>query len=452
MKIIIVGGGKVGRTLTTQLAHSNHEVTVIETQEKILKKIIDSADATGVLGSGIDKETQLEAGVDRCDMFIAVTEADEINMMASIIANQLGAPTTLARVRRPEYTENMEFIREGLGITRLINPERESSIKIYETLKYPPASTVETFMDGTAGIVGFVLSHKNPLVDKPLKNIHKFYKDILVCIVERNNEVFIPNGEFILRVGDKVHITADPNSLEGFFNGCGYTTTTAEKILIVGGGQIGYYLTERLLAQGKEVKVIEIDPKRAEFLSGEFPDAHIVLADGTDHDTLLEERAPMYDALIAATGIDEENIILAIYAQSKGIPEIIPKISTDPLEIITHQLNLDSIIVPKDIIADEILRFVISRLSTRTSEMEALHRMVMDQVHGVQFKVKQGFSKIGVPLKDYRLKPDTLVALIQRNNEILYPSGNTAIEIKDKVLIVTKDENIDNIEDVVLNE
>jgi trk system potassium uptake protein TrkA len=449
MKIVIVGAGKVGEVLCRDLSSEGYDIVLIEINRERLSYIIDIADITGVVGNGAAHDTQIEAGVDSADVFIAVSEHDEINIIASIIAKKLGAKHTIARVRSPEYSTNMTFAQRELGISVMINPEKESAKAITDVLKFPSSFIVETFMQNKVHIVGFDVIEGNPIIDKSLMEINITDEKILICVVERNGEIHIPDGRFVIRLGDKIHVTGTVKAINEFILKCNYSTKRMRNIMIIGGGDMAYYLGKELSSKGIRFKIIEINEERADFLSQSFPNAIIIHGDGTRQELLMEQRIESYDAVVAGTPIDEENIILSLFSASAGVSKNITKISRNLLKPIADKLELDTVITPKKIIADSIIRYVRSVDNIMGSRVVNLHRLVDEEVEAIQFLISEESKAIGIPLKDLKTKPSILFACIKRGDSIIYPGGNDFILKGDQVLVVTKEKYMDEFDKVL---
>lgn len=450
MKIVIVGAGKVGEVLCKDLSSEGYDIVLIETDKDRMEDIIDMADITGLVGNGASHDIQIEAGVEDTDIFIAVTEHDEINIIASIIAKKLGAKHTIARVRSPEYSDNVNFAQKELGITLMVNPERESAKAIMDILKFPSAYNVDTFMQGKVNIVEFLVQENSPMENLALKDIKVTDEKMLICAVYREGKAYIPNGDFVIKSGDRIHVTGTVKSINEFIINCNYSTKPIRSVLIVGGGEMSYYLTGELLSKKIRVKLIEVNEERAEYLSQAFPNAIIIYADGTDHEVLLQQRIETYDAVISSTTIDEENIVLSMFAESVGIEKNIVKISRNTLKPIAERIGLDSVITPKKIIADFIIKYVRSTLNKKGSRVENLHRIVNDEIEAIQFHITEESDAIEIPLKDLKTKPGVLVACIRRGEKIIFPGGDDFVIVGDRVLVVTGKKYFDEFDDILV--
>lgn len=450
MKIVIVGAGKVGEVLCKDLSSEGYDIVLIETNRKRLENIIEVADITGLVGNGASYDIQIEAGVKDCDIFIAVSEHDEINIIASIIAKKLGAKHTIARVRSPEYSDNVNFAQKELGITLMVNPEKESAKAIMDILKFPSTHSVETFMNGKVNIVEFTVLENSPINNMALKDINITKEKILIVSVYREGTVFIPNGNFVFQAGDKINVTGTVRAINEFIINCNYSTKPIKSVLIVGGGELAYYLTEELLNKRIRVKLIEINDERASYLSEAFPNAIIIKDDGTDHEALLEQRIESYDAVISTTTIDEENIMLSMFAESLGVKKNIVKISRDILKPIAEKIGVDTIITPKKVVADNIIKYVRSILNTKGSRVENLHRLIGGQIEAIQFQITEESEALEIPLKDLKTKPGVIVACIRRGEKIIFPGGEDFVIKGDRVLVVTSNKYFDEFEDVMV--
>ncbi|NLY63303.1 MAG: Trk system potassium transporter TrkA [Erysipelothrix sp.] len=450
MEIVIMGGGKVGEKLCETLSSNKHNIVLIEQNEHLLEKLINTYDINGFIGNGAAIETQRESGVASSDIFIAVTEKDEINIIAAILAKRLGAQYTVARVRNPEYATDLQFVRESLGISLLVNPEYETAHNIARMLNFPASLSVESFVGEQVSIIELVIEEGSVLDRLNLIEFRKKYEKVIIVAINRQGEIIIPAGDDQLHVGDHIHITGPNKELIRFsLKTLQDHQLTINSALIVGGGRIGYYLLEELRKSHVQVKLIENNEGLAENLSFHFTDAEIIVADGTDQDILDEEAIDQYDAFISLTGIDEENLMMSIYAHHRGVKKVITKLDRKRLlEIIDHQ-NLGSIVTPKQLVANEIIQFVRSRQESRYANVEALYRMVDNRVEAWQFKIKEASPVYQVPLSSLNLKDHLLVAYIIRNNKVIFPTGSDRIELGDQVIVITKDHKLKDIADIV---
>lgn len=449
MKIVIVGAGKVGEALCRDLSSEGNDIVLIEQNQKTLEKVMEISDITGIVGNGADVNIQKEAGVDSSKIFLAVTESDELNIIACIIAKRLGAKDTIARVRKPEYSTNVEFMKQNFGISMMINPEQASAMDILNTLKYPCAFNVENFLDNKVNLVELVVEENSPLENLMLKDYRLTKEKILICAVERDGEVTIPTGDFVLKRGDRFFVTGTSRALKEFITKCDYKNGIIKSVFIVGGSRIAFYLTKLLLDKKINVKLFEIDPHVAEVFAESYPEITVINGDGTDQELLLEEGIGNYDAVVSLTGIDEENIIISMFSISQNVPKNITKINRNIMKTIVDKLDLDTIITPKKIIADRIIRFVRSQINTRGSKLENFHRILDNKVEVIHFSITKDSKALNIPLMDLPTISNLLIACIKRKNEIIYPGGRDVIKIGDEVLVVTKEKYLDEFDGII---
>ncbi len=450
MNIVIVGDGKVGATLVEHLSGEGHNVVVIDRDQKIVEQMVNSFDVMGICGNGANCEVQLEAGVDSADLFIAATSSDELNILSCLMAKKAGAGHTIARVRNPDYLNQLPFFKDALGLSMIVNPELDAANEIAKLLRFPNAINIETFYRGLVDLVELKIEQGNPLCNMQLTEIfNKFDVKILVCAVQRKNEVIIPRGDFILQAGDKIHVTAPRGVLVSFFKQLKIYKHRTKNIMIIGGGKMGYYLARQLCETGGyNVKIIENDLERCEKLCELLPQADIIQGDGTDRRILLEQGLEGQDAFVALTTIDEENIISSMYASSLGVSKTVAKVNRVSYEVL-ESIGMDSAISSKAIAANRIIAYARAlENSGEESSVQTLYKLVGGQVEALEFKIEADFSEIDIPLRDLKLKRDTLIACIIRNHKVIYPGGNDCIELGDRVVIVTKSNHVSSINEI----
>ena len=451
MKIVIVGAGVVGEALCSELSQINNDVVLIERNEDILNKIIEKNDVTGLAGNGASYENLLEAGVDSADIFIAVTEADELNIISCIIARKLGAKYTIARVRNPEYSTNMRFVREELGISMMINPEEEAAKTIMNTLKFPNAESVDTFFSNRANILELLIEKDSQLVGFQLKNLESHLKEkVIICIVERENNIIIPTGDFILAENDTIYVTGTNDAVASFYDKMGYKKSKdINSVMLIGGGTLSHYLLKRLIKEKKQVKVIEKEREIAKKLSNSYLNAIVVEGDETDQEFLLNEGIGRYDAVVSLTDNDEENMVLSMFAKSVNSGKIITRMNRTLLLPILEKYEFCTPIVPKRVISDIIIRVVRSKMNVKGSKMYTLHRFSNNMVEAIVFEINDKSKSIGIPLKDLAILPEVIIAGILRRDELTYPGGNDMIEANDKVMIITTRKGVEDFDDIL---
>lgn len=450
MNIIIVGDGKVGATLVEHLSIEGHNVVVIDRDQKNVEQIVSSFDVMGICGNGANCEIQLEAGVDSADLFIAATSSDELNILSCLMAKKAGAAHTIARVRNPDYLNQLPFFKDALGLSMIVNPEYDAANEIAKVLRFPNAINIETFYRGRVDLVEIKIDEGNPLCNMQMTDIfNKFGIKILVCAVQRKNEVIIPRGDFIFKAGDRIHITAPRGVLVDFMKKLKIYKHRTKNIMIIGGGKMGYYLARQLCETGGyDVKIIENDFERCEKLCELLPNADIIHGDGTDREILLEQGLDGQDAFVALTTIDEENIIASMYASSLGVIKTVAKVNRVSYEVL-ESIGMDSAFSSKAIAANRIVAYARAlENSGEESSVQTLYKLVGGQVEALEFKIETDFSQIDISLRDLKLKRDTLIACIIRNHKVIYPGGNDCIELGDRVVIVTKSNHISSINEI----
>lgn len=451
MKIVIIGDGKVGYKLAKQLSEENYDVVVIDNNEKKLKEAINNLDINCFAGDGVSATVQEEAGVPSADLVIACASTDELNMLSCLIARRLGAKHTIARVRNPIYYQQIDILKEDLRLSMVVNPEFAVANEIARNLIFPDASKVETFVKGRIELVEVPLREDSAMVGNKLADMYrKFQIKILVCAIQRGKDVFIPDGDFVLQAGDKLHIAATHKEIEAFFRKMGKQRRKIENVLICGGGRVGFYLAKKLSAMKMQVKIIEHQHEKCEYLCEQLPDVTVIEGDATDHDLLLEEGVRDADALIALTGVDEENIIMGLFAKKQGVHKIIAKVNEDSRAQMIEGFGIDSIVSAKTATADAIFSYVRARQNSLDSvNVEAMYRLVDDRVEALEFIINRETNYTNIPLKDLKLKPNNLIACIGRKRQIIIPSGNDSMQVGDSVVIVTKSKKIQDITDVL---
>ena len=455
MKVIIVGGGKVGELLCADFSNTFDEVTIIDTNERRVEKLVETYDISGLIGNGANSDILLEADAANADMFISVTTSDEINMIACIAAKQIGARYTIARIRNPEYSKTKEFIKQSLGIDLMVNPEYEAAKQIFYMLKYPTAIKVESFSNNQFNILEVIINENSILRGVSLIE-SKNYIDFpsLVCLVERQGNVFVPRGNYVFEVGDKVHITASNKNLKKFYKLLGNKANLEKKVtssLIIGASKIAYYLVDFLQKASFYTKVIEIDKEKAITLSETYPEIDVIWADGSDRDTLIEEGIQTFDSCISLTGLDEENIIINLYADKLGIKKTVAKVNRASLKQIAEDIGQYSYITPKEIVGNIIKKYTKSLQGSRASDIENFYRIANSKAEVIEFKITSDHSRvIGTKLKDLNINNNTLIAFIIRNNKQIFPNGDDEIKVNDNVVVVNYQQKLEHIDDILV--
>ena len=449
MKIVIAGAGVVGESLCSELSAEGNDVILIEKEEKILNKLVETYDITGLVGNGASYETLLEAGTDTADIFIAATESDELNIISSIIAKKLGTKFTIARVRNPEYSSNMQFVREGLGISLMINPEQETAKSIANKLMFPVALSVENFFGQRAGFISIRVQKDNFLNGMQLKELEFSSKDkVIICTVRRGEDVFIPSGDFTILEGDIVHIAGSKEAVHKFYDKIEKSNLKIDSALLVGGGTISHYLIGKLLENRIKVKVIENNKERAEKLSEAYPKAIVIRGDEADQEFLMQEGINNYDSTVILTDSDEENTVITMFVNSITNSKLITKMNRTLMLSILEKNTRTSTVVPKKVISDMIISVVRSKTNMRGSTMSFLYRLE-SQVEFITFEINKNSVAIDIPLKELKIKKGTLIASILRDGKMIFPGGNDAIKINDSVMVVTTASSIEDFDDIL---
>lgn len=450
MKIIIVGCGKVGLTLAEQLNNEGHDITVIDKDGKKLRTVTDNIDVMGVEGNGAIYQVQIEAGIKNADLLVATTNSDELNMLCCLIAKKAGNCHTIARVRNPEYSNEIRYIAEELNLSMSINPELAAATEISRLIRFPSAIKIDPFANGRAELMKFIIPEDSILNNMQVYEVvPRLHCTILICAVERGQEVIIPGGSFTLKSGDKISFVGSQSEVTEFFHQIGIAQNAIKTAMFVGGGKITYYLAKMLEHTRIKVKIIEQNLKRCNELSELLPKAMIIHGDGTDQQLLLEEGICQTEAFAALTGFDEENIMLSLYASSRSKAKLITKINRIAFEEVIQQLNLGSIIYPKLITADSIVSYVRAMQNSVGSNVETLYKIAANKAEALEFRVGNEPSIIGTPLEKHSFKDNLLVACINRSGKIIIPRGKDTIEKGDTVIIVTTHSGLNDLKDIL---
>ena len=450
MKILIIGDGKVGSTIVNHLSKEGHEITVLDNNPQVIENIVDTYDVMGISGNGASYEILKSAGAGKCDLVVACTNSDEINIISCLICKKLGAKYAIARVRNYDYNEQVEQMREDFGIDMTINPELETAIDILNIVKFPEAQRVDSFADGKVDLIELYVPDNSPLIGKTLFSIRSEYKvKVLICAVQRGDQVFIPTGQFTFEPKDKIHITSSRANLKEFIDKLGYVNHKIKNIMIIGGGRTSVYLTERLIENGCNVKIIEKDYEKCKELSSLLPKADIIFGVESNQGLLESEGLDRMDAVICLTGLDEENIIVSMYAHQRNISKVIAKVDKSSFASILNEIGTATIVSPKETTANRIVSYVRSNENIHGSNVITLYKLLGNQVEAVEFIAKKNSKVISIPIKDLKVKNNTLIAAIIRKEEVIIPSGNDTIIESDLVIIITKGEYLDDLDDIM---
>ncbi|MCI8381246.1 MAG: Trk system potassium transporter TrkA [Lachnospiraceae bacterium] len=452
LQIIIVGCGKVGRTLVEQLSREGHDITIVDRDAEKVQTISSLYDVMGVTGNGASYSVQMDAGIENTDLLIAVTDSDELNLLCCTVAKRVGNCAAIARVRTPDYSIEAGYLRDKLGLAMIINPEMEASREIGRILYVPTALEVNSFAHGQAEMIKIKVPENNMLAGKKIVRIGKevdFLDKILICAVERGDEVYIPSGDFRIEGGDIVSFVAPRLQAKEFLERIGFKTNQVKNCMIIGGGKAAYYLAKQLLHMGISVKIIENDRKRCEELSVLLPKAVIINGNGSDEELLKEEGIARVESFVPLTGIDEENIMLTLYARHVSNAKVITKINRIAFREVISSLDLGSVIYPRYITSEAIIAYVRAKKDSMDSNIETLYHLFNSRVEAIEFRVYKESAVTGIPLMKLALKNHLLIAFINRNNDIIIPSGHDTIEVGDTVMIVTTHTGFNDLQDIL---
>lgn len=438
LNIIIVGCGKVGGEIAEHLNDEGDNITVIDIDAAKVNNLTARLDVLGVTGNGATHLVQQEAGIRNADLLIAVTGSDELNLLCCLIAKKEGNCQTIARVRDPQYSTEAPYLKEELGLAMVINPEFAAASEIARVLRFPSAIKIDTFAKGKIDLMKFRLPEKCVLTGCSVKEIMSKLKcDVLVCTVERGDNAYIPNGDFVFEEKDIISLIASPANANAFFRRIDYKINQVKDCIIAGGGEIAYYLCKILKKTGISLKIIEKDPKRCEELCTAFPDVTVICGDAADRQTLLEEGLVNANSFAALTNIDEENVMLSLFARTKGCKKLITKINRIDFFDVIKQLDLDSIIYPKNITSELIVSHVRAMKNTIGSNVQTVYSVIKGKAEAAEFLIRDKSPVLGKPLMELRFKPNVLIAVILRGNRVIIPRGSDVIEKNDSVIVVS---------------
>ncbi len=438
MRIIVVGCGKVGQTIVEQLSREKHDISVIDTDAKVINDITNNFDVLGVVGNGASYEVLKEASIENADLLIAVTDSDELNLLCCLLARQLEGCNTIARVRNPVYSQEIRLIREQLGLSMTINPEYAAAREISRILRVPAAIKIETFAKGTVELLKVEIPEGSLLDGIRIADIRSRAKvNVLICAVEREDNVTIPNGSYVLEKKDTISVILPTDKVRDFFSEIGVEAPKVRNTMIIGGGKIAFYLAQMLKKSGIDVKIVEVDQDRCEELSESLPGAVVIQGDATDQDVLMEEGITEADAFVTLTGIDEANIFLSLFAKSVSGAKVVTKVNRLSFDNIIDRFDLGSLIYPKRITADSIVRYVRAMQNSFGSDVETMYNIIENRVEALEFVIREETPYIGIPLSELKIKDNVLIACISRMGETIQPNGQTKIMVGDSVIVVT---------------
>ena len=451
MQIIVVGCGKIGSIILAALVEEGHDVTAVDNNPAALDDISNVYDIMTLVGNGTDYDTLLEAGAEKADLLVAATDSDEQNMLCCFFAKRMGTANTIARVRNPAYSDaNLSFMRQQLGLSMTINPERMAAKEIYHILRLPSAAKIETFSHRNLDMIQLLLRLDSPLLGVPLSELrNRFKAKFLICVVQRGNDVFIPDGHFVLEAGDRIGITATPDEFQKLLKALGIARKQSKQVMLLGGSRTTYYLAKMLLNAGVDVRIIEQNRDLCDELSESLPKAVIIHGDGAHQELLLQEGLEHMDAFVSLTGMDEENILLSFFAASQNVPKVVSKVTRDELGSLAERLGLECVVSPRQIATDILVQYVRALQNSMGSNVETLYKLMDDHAEALEFNVSADARVIGIPLKEIELKPRVLIAGILRKRKPMIPTGDDAILAGDKVIVVAANQRLGDLDDIL---
>ena len=438
MKIIVVGGGKVGYAIAAETSREGHDVTLIENDPAVVERMSAALDIMIICGNGATLDIQRTAGVAKSDLLIAATPNDELNMICCILARKQGCPNTIARIRSQEYREELHLLQKELALSLAINPDAAAAREIFRLLQLPGFSRRDSFAKSRVEIVSLVLKKDNALCGCRLMDLPRALRQkVLVCAVHRGNDVFIPGGSFQLLEGDEIYVTAPATELAQLLENMGMRNKRAKNIMIIGGSRCAEALAEMLHKSGANIKLIEKNPQRARYLSAKLSGVMVLCADGTSQQVLRSENISEMDAVVTLTDMDEENTIISMYAQSQGVAQTVTKINRTEYTALFQNCGIDCLVTPKDICAREVVRYVRAMQNTDHESVLALHYLVGGRAEALEFEVPEDLPHLGERLMDIHLKPNILLASISRQGKTIFPTGGDHLQKGDTVIVVT---------------
>ncbi|MBQ3416350.1 MAG: Trk system potassium transporter TrkA [Ruminococcus sp.] len=451
MRIIIVGCGRVGRSITDQLSAEGHSITVIDNNPKALQKIYDTENVMPIEGNGASYQKLKEAGVNACDLLIAVTEADELNLYTCLLAKNSGVGSTIARVRNPDYIHDIHKVQNDLKLSLAINPENTCAIEIARLVKFPGAVKIDSFAKGVIDLVKIKLNEKTPLVSKRVADCSSILKgEVRIALVERGDECFIPNGDFVLQEGDFISVVAPSAAAAKLLKTLGLVTGKARSVFILGGSKIGYYLAKHLKVAGVSVKIIEKSQSRCEELSEDLDGVMIICADAMDEDILLAEGIERADGVVALMDTDEENILASLYVKKVNPnAKVITELGNLKFSSVFETLPLDSVIRPKQLTGEKIVRYVRGMQNTLGSNVETMYKLHSGELEALEFKVEHTPGVTSVPLAQLNLKNALQIITIHRKGKLIIPTGSDTLEEGDTVIIITKHKGLTDLKGIL---
>lgn len=438
MKILIAGSGKLGETLARQLCAEEHDVTLIDSDQSVLESDLNRFDVMGVNGNCASMEVLRQAGVESADLLIAVTGSDEVNLLSCTTAHHMNARLhTIARIRNPEYADQAYTMRDAFALSMIVNPERQAATEIERLLRYPGFLKRDTFAKGRMEIVELKLDANSKLCNVTLSALNGIVKcRVLVCAVLRDGRAIAPDGNFVLQAGDRIFVTAPTEVLSELLGNLGIVTHRASRVMLVGGGRISYYLAQALEASRVDVQLIEKDPEVCVQMAKLLPRTTVIQGDAADRTVLEGEGVASCDALVTLTGLDELNMVLSLYGNGFGVPQIITKVGRLEDGRVLDSLPLGSVICPRRLCCSTIVRYV-RAMRRQTGAAITVHTIADGQVEAIEFPVDENTLHRGEPLKKLKLRENVLLVGIDRGGRTEIPNGDSCFELGDSVVAVS---------------
>ena len=452
MRIIIVGLGKIGVSILEHISKEGHDLCIIDSDSSIVSGLVDTYDISGVTGNGASYDILMKAECAKADLVITCTSTDEVNLLACLVAKKIGAKHTIARIRNHDYYKQINMMKEDLGLSMVINPEQEAANEIGRILDFPQANKIDTFAKGKIDLMEILISDDNLLCGMTLQQIRQKYQfQVLVCAVQRGEDVFIPGGDFRIEAKDKIHVTAPRDEIIKLLDKLGMIKTKIKSVMIVGGSKIAFYLASNLLDSGYRVIIVDNDKKRCDELGLLLPGIDIICGDGTDQDLLIDEGINEVDAFIALTGMDEENIITSMFANGIKVPKVICKINRTSLVSMAESTGVASIVSPKSIAGNRVVSYIRALGASHGSGVVTLYKLVNNEVEAMEFNVNSVGKFEDIPIKDLNMKKGILICSIIRGDRSFIPSANDYIKEGDSIIIVTNRHIIEKLDDILID-
>ncbi len=449
MNIVIVGCGKVGTSIAHELNIEGHDIVLVDVNGDAVSKLSDSIDAMGIEGNGATYDTLTEAGVQNADLVVAVTAKDEVNLYACLMAKSAGVKHTIARVRNPEYTQDLFRVKDLLGLSMSINPEQTTAVEISRLFRFAGASEVDTLSRGMVELIKVTVPENSIIANKRISQIDILKNKVRICSVERGDEVYIPNGDFVIRSGDRISIVSKSETAAKFFRKINVVIGRSRYVILLGGGKVSFYLAQRLIKSGTSVKIVEKNPARCKELAELLPEAVIINGDCMDQDLLLSEGIENADGVAALMDFDEENILISLYIKGVSKAKIITKVNNKSFNNIIEQLNLECVINPKNISGEYIASYIRAMQNSLGSNVETLYRLNEDRVEALEFNAKNSSKLVGIPISELKLKDNLQIICINRKGRIILPVGSDSIMTDDLVIVITKYKGLSDLDDIL---